>query len=104
MEDSSSELSDVDLDVDLEMESIPIGPDGPDLPEASAAAAPPDAEDSDEGDLPRAEGGRLGILYDFLLTQDQITEVGDEWTIPAFIQELAAAEAELFSPNHHLGT
>jgi hypothetical protein len=92
---SGSELSDIDADLDLEMESIPLASIAQDPGEPAEAAQPAAAEDSDDDEFPRADGNKFAPLYDFLLTQDQIAEEGGEWTYDGFLAEIASEEAEL---------
>jgi hypothetical protein len=86
------------------MESIPLRKEGPEESLASHRQIQ-DLDDSDEGAPPRADGNRLGILYDFLLPDDALAEPLEEWTYDGIIREFAeetgnpAAELALVRPE-----
>jgi hypothetical protein len=85
---SHDSASDGDLDLDLDMESIPLRNEGPEESLASHRQIP-DLDDSDDSTAPRADGNRLGPLYDFLLPDDTVVEPPEEWTYEELIREFA---------------
>lgn len=91
----SDSYSDVDLDLDLE--SVPVGK-GSHEAEMELDDLDPvgiqEMDEDDEDDQAPTDGNRLAVLYDLLLTQEQITEGGDAWDFKGFIQEFADEEAE----------
>ena len=92
----SDDYSDVDLDLDLE--SVAVGKSAQEiemeLDDLGDTQKRQDMEDSDDDDqAPRSDGNKLGVLYDMLLTRDQIDEAMDEWDYKGFIKEFADEEA-----------
>lgn len=96
--------SDSDSDFDLDLESIPVGKEAPDEKkevEPETIEAPtvqvsqlPELEDSDDDELQvHGEGSKLSLLYDLLLSQEQVKEENDEWSYRSFIKQFAISEA-----------
>ncbi|KAK8838669.1 hypothetical protein M9Y10_032706 [Tritrichomonas musculus] len=90
-----------DIDLDLDMESIPVGKEKQNDGQSDSIETPaeqenqvPELEDSDDEEQVRTTGNKLGLLYDFLLTQEQCNESLDEWTYRSFMKEFAIAEAD----------
>lgn len=90
-----------DIDFDLDMESIPVGKEKQNDGQSDSTEVPaeqtqqvPELEDSDDEEQVRTSGHKLGLLYDFLLTQEQCNEPLDEWTYRSFMKEFASTEAD----------
>lgn len=90
-----------DIEFDMDMESIPVGKEKQNEDKSESIETPaeqtqqvPELEDSDDEEQVRTNGHKLGLLYDFLLTQEQCNEPLDEWTYRSFMKEFASTEAD----------
>ena len=90
MSQDSDSYSDVALDLDLE--NPPEEQLEMELDELSGGKRADEVEDSDD-DQVRSDGNKLGVLYDMILTQDQIAEKLEPWDYKGFIKEFADEEA-----------
>lgn len=90
IERDSDSYSDVALDLD--MDNPPDEAVEMELDELSGGKKQEEVEDSDD-DQVRNDGNKLGVLYDMILTQDQIVEKLEPWDYKGFIQEFADEEA-----------
>lgn len=97
----SGSSSDIDIDMDMDMESVPVGKEKQNDGQSDTVEVPaeqtqqvPELEDSDDEEQVRTNGHKLGLLYDFLLTQEQCNEPLDEWTYRSFMKEFASTEAD----------
>lgn len=96
--------SDDESDLDLELESIPVGKESPEKPKEDASEeveAPVvqvsqlpelDVDDDDELQI-HGQGNKYSILYDLLLTPDMVEEPPEEWSYKQFIKQFANSEA-----------
>lgn len=103
---SKDDDSDVDLDDDLQ--EIPIGKDDANSnpPSATVIEAPkvqmaqlPELQDDNDDDEQKSSS-KYSLLYDLMLTPDQYNEDSDtEWTYKSFIRQFAKKEANLDDDN-----
>ena len=96
--------SDDERDLDLELESIPVGKESPEKQKEDASEeveAPVvqvsqlpelDVDDDDELQI-HGQGNKYSILYDLLLTPDMVEEPPEEWSYRQFIKQFANSEA-----------
>ena len=90
---NSDNYSDVDFDLDLESVPVQKGAQEAELEnDLAEGAAAPDIDDSDDDEHPRNDGNKFGVIYDLLLTQEQMYEQKDEWDFKGFIKEFADEE------------
>lgn len=91
---NSENYSDVDFDLDLESVPVQKGAQEAELENnLEENAATHDVDDSDDDEHQRNDGNKLSVIYDLLLTQEQIYEQKIEWEYKGFIQEFADEEA-----------